>query len=134
MNFDITLATKQSNENPVYYVEYAHARICSILNNVSKIEKIEEYKTLNSSYAFELLNKVYEFKNIVETAAVKQMPHLITNYVYELATLFHSYYAHEKIVSDDTIYTSERINLIKTVKITIKNALNLIGVEALEKM
>jgi arginyl-tRNA synthetase len=62
------------------------------------------------------------------------MPHLITNYVYELATLFHSYYAHEKIVSDDTIYTSERINLIKTVKITIKNALNLIGVEALEKM
>ena len=62
------------------------------------------------------------------------MPHLITNYVYELATLFHSYYAHEKIVSDDIKYTNERLNLIKTVKITINNALNLIGVKALERM
>jgi len=134
MNFDITLATKQSNENPVYYVEYAHARICSILNSIEKVEKNTEYTTIDSSYAFDLLNKVYEFKNIVEIAATKQMPHLITNYVYELATLFHSYYAHEKIISDNKLYTSERINLIKTVKITLRNALNLIGVEALEKM
>ena len=134
MNFDITLATKQSNENPVYYVEYAHARICSILNSVKNIKEVNEYKTIESTYAFDLLNKVYEFKNVVEIAAIKQMPHLITNYVYELATLFHSYYAHEKIISDDINYTSERINLIKTVKITLKNALNLIGVEALEKM
>ncbi len=134
MNFDITLATKQSNENPVYYVEYAHARICSILNSIKNIKEVNEYKTIESTYAFDLLNKVYEFKNVVEIAAIKQMPHLITNYVYELATLFHSYYAHEKIISDDINYTSERINLIKTVKITLKNALNLIGVEALEKM
>ena len=134
MNFDITLATKQSNENPVYYVEYAHARICSILSSINNTIDINEYKTINSPYALELLNKVYEFKDIVEASALKKMPHLITNYVYELATLFHSYYAHEKIVSDDITYTSERINLIKTVKITIKNALNLIGVEALERM
>jgi len=134
MNFDITLATKQSNDNPVYYVEYAHARICSILNSINNNIDINEYKTINSKYAFDLLNKVYEFKEVVEASATKQMPHLITNYVYELATLFHSYYSHEKIISDDVIYTSERINLIKTVKITIKNALNLIGVEALEKM
>lgn len=134
MNFDITLATKKSNENPVYYVNYAHARICSILNSVKEIEKIEEYNTIDSEYAFDLLNKVYEFKDVVENAAIKEMPHLITNYVYDLATLFHSYYSHEKIISDDIVYTSERINLIKTVKITIKNALNLIGVEALEKM
>lgn len=134
MNFDITLATKQSNENPVYYVEYAHARICSILSTINNNVEINEYKTINSPYALELLNKVYEFKDIVEASALKKMPHLITNYVYELATLFHSYYAHEKIVSDDIMYTSERINLIKTVKITIKNALNLIGVEALERM
>ena len=134
MNFDITLATKESNENPVYYVEYAHARICSILNSVKNIEKIENYSTIESSYALDLLNKVYEFEEIVKKSAEKRMPHLITNYVYELATLFHSYYSHEKIISEDIIYTSERINLIKTVKITIKNALNLIGVEALESM
>lgn len=134
MNFDIDLATKQSNENPVYYVEYAHARICSILRNMNNIEKLENYETITSEESFELLNKVYEFKDIVEMSAQKRMPHLITNYVYELATLFHSYYSHEKIISDDIKYTMERINLIKTVKITIKNALNLIGVEALEKM
>ena len=123
MNFDITLATKKSNENPVYYVNYAHARICSILRD-NKVEEIDTYETINSEYAFELLNKVYEFKTIVEQAAQKRMPHLITNYVYELATLFHSYYAHEKIVSEDIKYTNERLNLIKTVKITINNALN----------
>ena len=134
MNFDITLAKKQSNDNPVYYVEYAHARICSILNNINNNVDIEEYKTIDSEYAYDLLNKVYEFRKVVENAAIRKMPHLITNYVYELATLFHSYYSHEKIISDDIVYTSERINLIKTVKITIKNALNLIGVEALEKM
>ena len=134
MNFDIDLAMKQSNENPVYYVEYAHARICSILRNMNNIEKLENYETITSEESFELLNKVYEFKDIVEISAQKRMPHLITNYVYELATLFHSYYSHEKIISDDIKYTMERINLIKTVKITIKNALNLIGVEALEKM
>ena len=134
MNFDITLATKKSNENPVYYVNYAHARICSILRDVKEIKEIKEYNTIDSEYAFDLLNKVYEFKEVVESAALKEMPHLITNYVYDLATLFHSYYSHEKIISDDIVYTSERINLIKTVKITIKNALNLIGVEALEKM
>ena len=134
MNFDITLATKKSNENPVYYIQYAHARICSILNNVREFIQIDNYETIESEYAFELLNKVYEFASVVEQAALKKMPHLITNYVYELATLFHTYYAHEKIVSEDIKYTNERINLIKTVKITIKNALNLIGVESLEKM
>lgn len=134
MNFDITLATKQSNENPVYYVEYAHARICSILNSAKNIVKIDKYSTIESNYALDLLNKVYEFEEVVKKSAEKRMPHLITNYVYDLATLFHSYYSHEKIITDDIIYTSERINLIKIVKITIKNALNLIGVEALESM
>ena len=133
MNFDITLATKKSNENPVYYVNYAHARICSILRD-NKIEKVDTFETIESTYALDLLNKVYEFKNVVEASSQKRMPHLITNYVYELATLFHSYYSHEKIVSDDIKYTNERLNLIKTVKITINNALNLIGVKALERM
>jgi len=134
MNFDISLAIKQSNDNPVYYVEYAHARICSILESAKNIKSVEKYETINSKYAMDLLKKVYEFKEIVEISATKRIPHIITNYVYELATLFHTYYAHEKIITEDEKYTNERINLIKTVKITIKNALNLIGVEALEKM
>lgn len=134
MDFDITLATKKTNENPVYYVQYAHARICSILREYKDRIDIQNYETINSEYAYNLLNKIYEFKDVVEMAALKQLPHLITNYVYDLATLFHTFYAHEKILTDDKKYTSERIDLIECVKITIKNALNLIGVEALERM
>lgn len=134
MDFDMTLATKKTSENPVYYVQYAHARICSILKDTESKE-IKEYKTINSSYAYDLLNKVYDFKDIVESAAKKQMPHVITNYIYELATLFHVFYTKEKVLNEeDIIYTSERLNLIKCVKITINNALNLLGVEAPEKM
>lgn len=134
MDFDITLATKKSNENPVYYVQYAHARICSILNTVKTIKSQEKYETINSEYAYNLLNKINEFKVVVESAATKQLPHLITNYLYELATVFHSFYSKEKIITNDEKYTNERLNLIKSVKITISNALNLIGVSAIEKM
>ena len=134
MDFDITLATKKSNENPVYYVQYAHARICSILNSIKERIEIKEYETINSEYAYNLINKVYEFKDIVNQASLKLMPHYITNYLYDLANLFHTFYSKEKIISDDMKYTLERINLIECVKITIKNALSLIGVEALNKM
>lgn len=135
MDFDMTLATKKSNENPVYYIQYAHARICSIIREYNKeVKVIDKYKTINSEYALDLLNKVYEFGNIVEASARKREPHLIANYVYELATAFHSYYAHEKVLTDDETYTSERINLIASVAITIKNACYLLGVNAPEKM
>ena len=134
MNFDITLATKKSTENPVYYIEYAYARICSILNNVKEKIEVNNYETIESEYALNLIKKAYEFKDVVEMSAEKQIPHILTNYVYELATLFHTYYSHEKIISDDIKYTSERINLINAVKITIGNALNLICIVAREKM
>jgi len=134
INFDITLATKESNENPVYYIQYAHARICSIISSIEEMFKVEKYNNLTSNYAISLLKKVYEFNEVVELAAAKQLPHIITNYVYELSTLFHTYYTNEKVITEDKIITNERINLIKTVKITIRNALKLIGVEALEKM
>ena len=135
MDFDMTLATKKSNENPVYYIQYAHARICSIIREYNKeVKPFENYETINSEFALDLLTKVYEFNDIVLASAKKREPHLIANYAYELATLFHSYYAHEKVLTDDLKYTSERINLIKAVAITLKNACYLIGVNAPEKM
>ncbi|MBR6689913.1 MAG: arginine--tRNA ligase [Bacilli bacterium] len=135
MDFDMTLATKKSNENPVYYIQYAHARICSIIREYNKeVKQLEKYETIESEYALDLLNKVYEFGNIVEISARRREPHLIANYVYELATAFHSYYAHEKVLTDDIKYTNERINLIAAVAITIKNACYLLGVDAPEKM
>lgn len=134
LDFDIELATKKSNENPVYYVCYAHARICSILNDYNKDITSRKYTTLDTEYSSRLLTKIYEFTDIVKMSALKKQPHIITNYVYELATIFHSFYAHEKVLTDDDNYTSDRINLIKATKITIKNALRLIGVDAPDKM
>ena len=135
MDFDMTLATKKSNENPVYYIQYAYARICSIIREYNKdVKSIKNYETINNDYALDLLNKVYEFRNIVEASAKRREPHLIANYVYELATSFHSYYAHEKVLTDDLKYTQERINLIASVAITIKNACYLLGVSTPEKM
>lgn len=135
MDFDMTLATKKSNENPVYYIQYAHARICSIIREYNKeVKLLEKYETINSEAALSLLSKVYEFKNVVENSAKKREPHLMANYVYELATAFHSYYAKEKVLTDDEKYTIERINLIASVAITIKNACYLLGVSAPEKM
>ena len=135
MDFDIDLAKKNSNDNPVYYVSYAHARICSILkNNNYSLKEDYKFETINSEAAYNVLEKLNEFKKVVKKSAEKRSPHLITNYVYELATLFHSYYSVEKIVTNDEKYTYERIMLIKAVKIIIANSLKLIGVEAPERM
>ena len=136
MDFDISLAVKQSSDNPLFYVNYAHARICSILNDAKErnIELAKELKDIIDEDSKALLLKVYDFKSVVESSAMKKEPHLITNYVYELATMFHNYYGKHKILTDDMNISSQRISLIKTVQITIKSALKLIGVEAVQKM
>lgn len=135
LDFNIDLALKQNSENPVYYIEYANARICSILKKSKNIAtNIDQYQTLKSQYTYNILNKLNEFKDIVETSAIKKAPHIIANYVYELASLFHTYYNQEKIVTEDIQYTSERINLLKAIQIVINNSLNLIGIIPREEM
>lgn len=136
MDFDINLALKQSNDNPLFYVEYAHARICSILSDAKnrKIPVATNILTINDEDSKALALKVYEFTDVVEASALKKEPHLITNYVYELASLFHNYYGKHRILTDDVKESSERLSLVKAVQITIKNALRLIGVKAIDKM
>lgn len=135
LDFNIDLALKQNSENPVYYIEYANARICSILKKSKNFAtNIDQYQTLKSQYTYNILNKLNEFKDIVETSASKKAPHIIANYVYELASLFHTYYNQEKIVTEDIQYTSERINLLKAIQIVINNSLNLIGIIPREEM
>lgn len=135
LDFNIDLALKQSSENPVYYIEYANARICSILKKSKNFAtNIDKYQTLESQYIYNILNKLNEFKDIVETSASKKAPHIIANYVYDLASLFHTYYNQEKIVTEDIQYTSERINLLKAIQIVINNSLNLIGIIPREEM
>ena len=135
MDFDLSLAIKNSNENPVYYIEYANARICSILKNYKKELTIKEnYDTLSDPLAYTIMNKLLMFTDTVITAANKKEPHLICNYIYELATLFHSYYGKEKFVTEEEEYTAERMVLLSAIKIVINNALNLIGIIPREEM
>lgn len=136
MDFDINLALKKSNENPFFYVGYAHARICSIINeaNLKNINFTTTYEKIYDDDSKALLLKVYDFSSVVEVSSGKKEPHLITNYVYELASMFHNYYGKHRILTEDIASSSQRLSLIKAVAITINNALNLIGVEAPNKM
>lgn len=136
MDFDINLALKKSSENPFFYVGYAHARICSIINeaNLKNINFATTYEKIYDDDSKALLLKVYDFSSVVEVSSGKKEPHLITNYVYELASMFHNYYGKHRILTEDIASSSQRLSLIKTVAITINNALNLIGVEAPNKM
>ena len=135
MDFDLGLAVKNSNDNPVYYIEYANARISSILNNYhNSISPKENYHTLTEDIAYNIMNKLIRFEDTVISASLKKQPHIICNYVYELATIFHSYYGAYKFITDDKEYTEERMLLLKAIKIVINNSLNLIGVIPREEM
>lgn len=135
MDFDMSLAIKNSNENPVYYIEYANARITSILNNYKQeIKPINNFHTITEPIAYTIMNKLLNFTDTVISASIKQQPHIICNYVYELATLFHSYYSSEKFITEDEEYTRERMALLKAIKIVINNSLNLIGIIPREQM
>ena len=140
MDFDLDLAVSESNENPVYYAQYAHARICSILRageeqGVTVAADADFSLVASSEKEIDLLKKLGEFPSAVGEAAVKRVPHRITNYIFELASTFHSFYNAEKVLdSEQPERTKARLGLVKTVQITLKNALALIGVSAPEKM
>ncbi|MHA6250646.1 arginine--tRNA ligase [Oceanobacillus sp. CAU 1775] len=139
LDFDMDLARSQSNENPVYYVQYAHARISTMLEQAGSkgfdVEAEYDDALLTSEKEQDLLKKLGEFPQMIADAAEKHAPQRITNYVFELAALLHSFYNAEKVLdSEDKERTSARIALMKAVRITIANALNLIGVTAPEKM
>jgi len=139
LDFDLDLAVSQSNENPVYYAQYAHARICSILRSGQElgIEVGSDYdlKQIKAEKEFEVLKKLGEFPLAVAEAAKKRLPHRVTNYIFDLASTFHSFYNAEKVLDKDNLErTKARLALIQAVGITLRNALRLIGVSAPEKM
>ena len=139
MDFDLDLAVSQSNENPVFYAQYAHARICSIIRQAEEQESDNRSQSRFLFYDIEkeidVLKKIGEFPEAVAEAAEKRMPHRITNYIFELASAFHSFYNAEKVLDMEHVEkTKARLALIKAVQITLKNALALIGVSAPEKM
>ncbi|OCA88811.1 arginine--tRNA ligase [Pseudobacillus wudalianchiensis] len=139
MDFDLDLAVSESNENPVYYAQYAHARISSILRQGEEqgitINKEADLSLISAEKEIDLLKKIGDFPQVVAEAAEKRIPHRIANYIQELSAAFHSFYNAEKVLDPNNTQLSEaRLALVKAVQVTLKNALQLIGVSAPEKM
>jgi arginyl-tRNA synthetase len=139
MDFDLDLAVSTSNENPVYYAQYAHARICSMLRQGEEqgitYEDNLKLDEIVSEKEFDLLKKLGEFPQAVSEAAQKRIPHRITNYIYDLAAALHSFYNAEKVLDpENTEKSRARLGLMKATQTTLQNALTLIGVSAPEKM
>lgn len=139
MNFDMGLAKSTSTENPVYYVQYAHARISSILRSGVEqgfaLSKDANIALLNSEVDYNLLKVLGEFPDVVAEAAEKRIPHRIVRYLNDLAAAFHRFYNSNKVLDLDNKEVSEaRLALIKAAQITLRNGLTLLGVSAPEKM
>ena len=140
LDFDLELAKRQSNENPVYYVQYAHARICSIIRMAAE-RGIEmpafgqaDPGLLKLPEEIDLIKALTRFPEVVEGAARTLEPHRLTFYLNDLAAGFHSYYNKNKVISDDGVLTAARLFLVKSVLTVLKNALKMLGVSAPEKM
>ena len=137
--FDLDLAKKRSDENPVYYIQYAHARICSILRNASEqglkpdISLLEE-DALASDDDLDLIRMIAGYPDVVVSCAADLEPHKIAFYLLDLATAFHRFYNRNRVISDNGRLTSARLILMVAVRQVLANALDLMGIEAPESM
>lgn len=139
LDFDMDLALATTNENPVYYVQYAHARVCSILRQAKELGYSEQEEAAFNyeltDKEIDLLKKLGEFPDAVIAAANQRATHRITNYAHELATALHSFYNVERVINQQAPEQSKaRFQLMVAVKTTLENALSLLGVAAPERM
>ena len=135
MDFDMDLAKEQSSNNPVYYAQYAHARLCSVLEQGKDIPLDTSGSLLKDPSENELLKNIAKFPKVVEDAGNTKSPYKITNYIHDLAESVHSFYNCCHVIDRDNLELSgNRLALCKATKIVIKNALNLLGVSAPEHM
>lgn len=138
LNFDLDLAADQSEKNPVYYIQYAHARISNIINN-GKSKHIDidgnfDSRLLVNTAEISLIKSLYEFPEIMKKTLNTLEPQSIANHLHDIASEFHKFYAKCRVITDDIELTKSRIHLIKSVKIVLANGLNILGIQAPEKM
>lgn len=141
VEFDLDLAKAESSDNPVYYVQYAHARLCSILRQASEMgyevetpPSKEQLALLNSPEEKDLLKKIADLPGEIALAAKLCEPHRLARYVLDLASLFHTFYNSQRVLLDDEDLRTARLALVRATKIVLANVLRIIGVSAPERM
>lgn len=134
LDFDLTLARKQSDENPVYYVQYAHARVCSVFGQGFTPPDAFQLERLSNEKELQLARRLEEYPDVIAVAAKELAPHSVAFYLRELAADFHSYYNAERILVEDEALRAARLALCAAVRQTLANGLALLGVSAPEKM
>jgi arginyl-tRNA synthetase len=141
LDFDLDLAKSQSKDNPVYYIQYAHARVCSVLKQLRDkgLSRDEErgqahLALLIESHEENLLSALSRYPEVVETAALNHEPHQLAHYLRELANAFHTYYNEHRVLVDDDALRDARLNLSLATRQVIRNGLALLGVSAPEVM
>ena len=131
LDFNLNLALEHSSSNPVYYAQYAHARLSKVLEQASGIKLDLTGSKLGEKQEIDLLKCINEFPKVVQNAAVKRAPHMIATYTQELASAIHSFYTECRVIDRDHLeVTSSRLALAKAAKITMRNALDIIGVSS----
>lgn len=138
LNFDLKLAKTQSDENPVYYIQYAHARICSIIRfgeeNAILFKHDAPLEMLTIAEEIDLIKHLLEFPKTIEESAINFEPHRLANYLIETATLFHKFYTECRVITDDNNLTQARLALCKATQIVLSNGCQLLGIKAPERM
>ena len=141
LDFDIELAKSESNDNPVYYIQYAHARICSVFNQMkekkytfTKIKDISDLSVLDEPQEISLLSSLAKYPDVIESSAITYEPHQLAYYLKELANYFHTYYNANQFLVDDEKLRNARLSLIDATRQVIKDGLLQLGVSSPEKM
>ena len=138
LNFDLDLAKDQSDENPVFYLQYAHARVCNIIKRGEAFDhplNLEcDLSLLDKEIEHQLIQKLSELPEVIERAHTSLEPQMVANYLHELAMVFHRYYAQEKVVTEDKALTAARLILVEATRIVFLNGLTILGISAPEKM
>jgi arginyl-tRNA synthetase len=139
-NFDLELAKSKSHDNPVYYIQYAHARICSVMDKYKQQTplthqvNIDQLSLLSEESEIELLKLLYNYPDVVKKSGLNGEPHLVVNYLRKLASQFHSYYNSQKVITDNLPLTQARITFYLAIKQVLSNGLDILGLSQPENM
>ena len=135
LDFDLNLALEQNSSNPVYYAQYAHARLSKVLELAKDIKIDENAANLGQKQEMDLLKTLIDFPKTIENAAKNRAPHLVTTYIQNLASQIHAFYTECRVINREHLdVTASRLALAKASRIVMKNALNVIGVNAPDAM